>query len=166
MAGISWLPDARSIVYVSQLDHQLHVIDLVTKSTRKITDESKIVPVFSVSPDGRWVVYQSSLAGNMDLRAVPVGGGSSRVVVATPHQDYHPVFSPSGNWLYFQPDHKNLYRVPGPAQNWRQANPERVTNFPESGLLIEDLQMSPDGRRLLYSRGHVTGDIWLIEIGK
>jgi Tol biopolymer transport system component/DNA-binding winged helix-turn-helix (wHTH) protein len=165
-AGISWLPNARSIVYLSQLDRQLHIIDLVTKSTRKITDESKIVPVFGVSPDGRWVVYQSSLAGNMDLRAVPVGGGSSRAVVATPHQDYHPVFSPSGNWLYFQPDHKNLYRVPGPAQNWRQANPERVTNFPESGLLIEDFQMSPDGHRLLYSRGHVTGDIWLIEIGK
>ncbi len=81
-------------------------------------------------------------------------------------QDYHPSISPSGKWLYFQPDHKNLYRVPGPAQDWRKAEPEKVTNFPESGLLLEDIQVSRDGRRVLYSRGRITGDIWLMNFGK
>jgi len=66
----------------------------------------------------------------------------------------------------FHLDHKNIWRVPGPAQNWRQAEPEKVTNFPESGLLLEDPQISRDGLKLLYSRGRITGDIWIMSLGK
>ena len=104
--------------------------------------------------------------GNVDIRAVPVEGGESISVVATPRQDFHPIISPSGKWLYFQLDHKNLYRVPGPTQNWRKAAPEKVTNFPESGLFIEDPQFSRDGRQLLYSRRSNTGDIWVMSLNQ
>jgi len=164
--GGSWLPDGRALVYFSFADRQLYFFDLVTKSERRLTDEPSIMPVTAISPDGEWVVYQSTQAGNVDIRAVPFAGGPSRPVVATPHQDYHPFVSPSGRWLYFQPDHKNLYRVPGPAQHWRPAEPEKVTTFPESGLFLEDFQISRDGRWLLYSRGHITGDIWIMKLSQ
>jgi len=85
-----------------------------------------------------------------------------RVVVATPGEDYHPFFSPSGRWLYFEPNHKNLFRVPGPGQQWRQAPPQQVTHFPESGLSLEDPQISPDGRQLGFARGRTTGDVWIL----
>jgi Tol biopolymer transport system component len=124
------------------------------------------MPIVAVSPDGKWVVYQSTQNGNVDLRAVEIGGGPSRPVVTTPHQDYHPFISPSGRWVYFHLDHKNLWRVPGPAQDWRQAAPERITDFPESGLFLEDIQISRDGTQLLYSRGHITGDVWILNLGK
>lgn len=52
------------------------------------------------------------------------------------------------------------------ARNWRHAEPEKVTNFPESGLLLEDPQISRDGLKLLYSRGRITGDIWIMSLGK
>ena len=119
--------------------------------------------IIAVSPDGKWVVYQSTTSGNVDLRAVPMEGGPSRVVVATPHQDFHPIFSPSGKWLYFHLDHKNLWRVPGPAQGWRAAEPEKATQFPEQGMMfLEDFQFSRDGQRLAYSRGKITGNIWVM----
>ena len=102
----------------------------------------------------------------MDIRAVPFEGGESRAVVSLPSQDYHPSFSPSGKWLYFQKDHKNLYRVPGPAQGWRQAPPEKMTQFPESGLMIEDPKFSPDGRMLIYSHGRISADIWVMTLPK
>ena len=60
------------------------------------------------------------------------------VVVTAPFDAYHPFFSPSNRWLYFQPEHKNLYRVPGPAQNWATAPPEKVTDFSGIDLYIED----------------------------
>ena len=120
----------------------------------------------AVKIDGKWIAYQSTMSGNVDVRAVPFEGGESRAVVATPHYDVHPFFSPSGRWLYFQRDHKNIYRVPGPAQDWRQAEPEQVTNFPESGLFLEDPQISRDGRQLLYSRGRITGDIWIMNLAR
>jgi Tol biopolymer transport system component len=88
-------------------------------------------------------------------------------VVASPTQDYHPSVSPSGRWVYYLPDHKNLYRVPGPAQNWRAAAPEKVTNLTLTPIsYIENPQVSRDGRRLVYARGRITSDVWLMTVGK
>jgi serine/threonine protein kinase len=161
----AWMPDGRALIYFSWVDRQIYVFDLDANSARRLTDEPKIVHLFAVSADGKWVVFQTLQDGNIDLKTVPIEGGETRTVVATPHQDYHPSLSPSGRWLYFQPDHKNLYRVPGPAQGWRQAEPQKITNFSESsGMFFEDPQISNDGRQLLYSRGHVTGDIWMMRL--
>ncbi len=164
--NIFWVADGRSIVYFSPVDRQLYVFNLADNTARRLTNEPDVVAIFTNSPDGKWVIYQTLQSGNVDLKAIPIDGGETRTVVATPHQDYHPSVSPSGRWLYVQLDHKNLYRVPGPAQNWRPMEPEKITNFPESGLFLEDPQISHDGRQLLYSHGHVTGDIWLMRFGK
>lgn len=162
----AWMPDGHAIVGSSRATRQHVLIDLATKQQRPITNEEGVVQVVTVSPDGKWIAYQTNLSGNLDVRVAPVAGGESRVAVATPRSDFHPFFSPSGRWLYFQPDHKNIYRVPGPAQDWRQAEPEKITDFPESGLFLEDPQISRDGRWLLYSRGRITGDIWIMNLGK
>lgn len=167
--GISngvWMPDSRGFLYVNMAERKLFYLDVNTKTSKELFSDAGIMPIFAVSPDGKWIVYQSTSSGNADIRAVPFAGGESRVVAATPRQDYHPSFSPSGKWLYFQPDHKNLLRVPGPAQNWRLAAPEKVTQFPESGLMIENPHLSPDGKLLLYSRGRMTADIWVMTVPK
>jgi serine/threonine protein kinase len=164
-----WAPSGLAIAYGSVVEghqNQLYMLEFATKGVRRVTNEPGVVPILTFSPDGKWLIYQSNRSGNIDLRAVPVEGGEPRVVVATTHQDYHPFVSPSGKWLYFQLDHKNIYRVPGPAQDWRKAEPEKVTSFPESGLFIEDPQLSFDGRMLLYSHGRITGDIWIMNLGK
>ncbi len=161
-----WMPDGRGIVYLSALDRQLYLYDVLAKSARPLTKDESIPGMFTISADGQWVVYQSTMKTTIDVRAVQTSGGPSRVIVETPREDNHPFISPSGKWLYFQPDHKNLYRVPGPAQGWQQAEPERVTNFPESGLFLEDPQISRDGRWLLYSRARITGDIWIMKLGQ
>jgi eukaryotic-like serine/threonine-protein kinase len=164
-----WMPSGRAIGFGSVVNgnqNQINIYDVSTGNARQLTNEPGVVPIYAFSPDGKWLIYQSNPNGNIDLRAIPVEGGESRIVVGTPHQDYHPSVSPSGNWLYFQLDHKNIYRVPGPAQNWRQTEPQKVTNFPESGLFLEDPQISRDGRQLIYSRGRITGDLWLINLGK
>jgi Tol biopolymer transport system component len=164
-----WLPDGRAVVYGAVTDgrqNQLFIFDLATKTARRVTNEAGVVPIATVSLDGKWLIHQSNASGNIDLHAVSLEDGTSRIVVATSHQDYHPFVSPSGKWLYFQLDHKNIYRVPGPAEGWRKAEPEKVTNFPESGLFLEDPQISRDGRQLLYSHGRITGDIWIMNLGK
>ena len=65
------------------------------------------------------------------------------------------------------PDHENLYRVPGPAQDWRSAAPEKVTDFTLTFTsFIENPQLSRDGTQLAYSRGRIASDIWLMTMGK
>jgi eukaryotic-like serine/threonine-protein kinase len=164
-SGCGWLPDGRQLAYFSLSDRQIHVVDLSSKQTRRVTDEPGIFDHICVSPDGKWIVYRSTAEPEVDLRAISIDGGPSHPIPSTLGKDAHPFFSPSGRWLYFQPDHKNLYRVPGPAQGWRATAPERVTDFPSSGLYLEDPQASPDGRELIFARGLTRGDVWVMEFG-
>ena len=161
--NMAWTGDSKGIVYFSYNDRQLYFIDITSGASHQITNEPGVMPIFVVSVDSKLVVYQSLASGTVDIKTVPVEGGVSQVVVATPKNDYHPFVSPSGRWLYFQPDHKNVLRVPGAGQGWRSAVPEEVTEFPESGLFLDDPQISGDGRHLLYTHGHLTGDIWLLK---
>ncbi|MEP7148133.1 MAG: protein kinase [Acidobacteriota bacterium] len=163
---VGWMPDGRSFTYYSFGDGQLYLYDLQSKSAKQITNEEGVYAKGIPSPDGKWVAFMSIATGNMDIRAVPIEGGESISVVATSRQDFHPVFSPSGKWLYFQLDHKNIYRVPGPAQAWRKSEPEKVTDFPESGLFLENPQISSNGRKLIYSKRRTGGDIWLLTLNK
>ena len=71
----------------------------------------------------------------------------------------HPFYSPDGRWIYVQPSHLNIYRMPasgGPLQ--------KVTNFREGGLFLEEPTISPDGRWLLYSRSNGGSSLWLLKI--
>jgi Tol biopolymer transport system component len=161
-ALFTWMPDARRIVRVGA-NRRLNVLDLETRAERTLADEPGIMPVVTVSPDGGWVVYQCVVGATVDLHAVPADGGAVRAIVASPAQDYHPWISASGLWLYYMPDHKNLYRVPGPAQDWREAPPERITDFHLTPFdFIENPQLTRDGRALAYSRGRITSDLWLL----
>jgi TolB protein len=163
-----WLPDGSGLVYQTFLKNSIFVYDLASRSSRPIATQPDVVTMPTPSPDAKWIVYQSTSkeVGNVDVHAVGLNGGQPRVVVSTRRQDLHPFFSPSGRWVYFQPDHKNLYRVPGPAQDWQRADPVKITNFPDSERFIEDPQISRDGKQLLYSRGRTTGDIWILTRSK
>ncbi len=164
--SFQWMPDGRRIVHFSWADQDFHVLNLETKLSRPLTDEPRAMQILALSADGAWLVYQSTIAGSVDLHAVPTSGGPARVVVASSHLSYHPFLSPSGRWVYYFRDHKDLYRVPGPAQRWRRAEPEKVTDFRlKSGEFLEDPQLSADGRHLLYAHGRLTGDIWLLDLG-
>jgi Tol biopolymer transport system component len=160
----TWMPDGRGIVHVGP-GRQLYLLDLASGSERPLTNEPGVMPIVAISPDGNWIIYQCVVGATVDLHAVPTAGGEARTVVDSPFQDYHPTLSASGRWVYYLPDHRNLYRVPGPAQNWRTATPEQVTNLPLTPVsFIENPQISRDGRTLAYSRGRITSDIWLASI--
>lgn len=161
-----WQRDGSSFTYFSFEDGQVYLYDMPSKSARQLTSEDGVYGKGVPSPDGKWVAFMSIATGNMDIKAVSIDGGESISVVSTARQDFHPVFSPSGKWLYFQLDHKNIFRVPGPAQAWRKAEPEKVTDFPESGLFLEDPHITTDGGKLIFSRRRTAGDIWLLALNK
>jgi Tol biopolymer transport system component/serine/threonine protein kinase len=162
----TWMPDGRGIIHTGP-GRQLYLLDLATRTERKLTDEAGIMPVVAVSPDGKWVVYQCVAGATIDLHAIPVEGGPARILTANIQQDYHPSVSASGRWVYYLPDHKNLYRIPGPAQDWRKAPPEKVIDFQLTpASFVENPQLSRDGTRLAYSRGRITSDIWLMTISR
>ena len=73
----------------------------------------------------------------------------------------HAFYSRDGRKIYFQPSHRNIYWMPaggGPVHP--------VTNFPESGLFIEEPTLSPDGRYLAYCRSNGGSSLWRLTIGE
>lgn len=163
---MAWMPDGKSILF--HRDRGLYrclLADGAIETVRESVDAK--LHSFEVSPDAAWLAYGSS-EGRDDLdlwRLSLVGGGDAQRILSTPRNESHPLFSPSGRWLYFTQDHKNLYRVPGPAQGWASAVPERMTTFAEdSTTYLEDPHLSADGKRLIYARGAITGDLWLLDL--
>jgi Tol biopolymer transport system component len=156
-----WLSDRKMLI---QRGETLLRLDPATGATEPFPG-AKARTLLSVDRTGQWLAYQSSEGGEMNIMAVPVAGGTPRLVSTGGFDGYHPLFSPSGRWLYFQPGHKNLYRVPGPAQGWATAAPQKVTDFSGLDLYIEDPKISLDGSRLFYTRGRRTGDIYILHLG-
>ena len=154
-----WMPDGKSLLISRGKD----VVRLDLASGRLVPiPGSNGSTLFIVDPSGQWVASQASRDFMMALEVVPISGGTPRKVVDVKYGGYHPSFSPSGRWLYFQPNHKNLFRIPGPAQDWKTAEPEKVTDFTGVDLYIEDPKISRDGKKLFYTRGRRTGDIVIL----
>jgi hypothetical protein len=112
---------------------------------------------------GEWVAFDTTDGGLAHLAAIRLGSGTPPVVVETVYEAFHPFFSPSNRWIYFQRNHKNIYRVPGPAQDWRKQAPEKVTDFTGPDLYIDGPKTSADGSRLFYARGRTTGGIVIVQ---
>ncbi len=159
---MAWLPDGKALI---QRGDSLMRLDLATGTTTAPIAGAKVQTLLSVDRQGQWLAYQSSERGRLGLAAIPVAGGTPRVVPSGPYETYHPFFSPSGRWVYFQPAHKNLFRVPGPAQAWASAPPQQVTDFAGFDLYIENPRISRDGSKLFYTRGRRTGDIFILHLG-
>ncbi len=156
-----WLPDRKAIV---QRGQSMVRLDLDSGVTTPVT-QGKVITLLAADREGKWLAYQTSEGSAMRLAAMPVTGGPSRLVSTAGYDAYHPLFSPSGRWIYFQPAHKNLYRVPGPAQDWATADPQKVTDFSGHDLYIENPRITRDGSKLFYTRGRRTGDIFILRLG-
>jgi Tol biopolymer transport system component len=159
----AWLPDGAGVLAIR--DDRIVRIDLATGSAVPVEGASTGT-WFAVDRSGRWIALQTERAGKITIAAVPVAGGELRVVVEPALGGHHPFFSPSGNWLYFQPNHKNIFRVPGPAQDWKTAAPQEVTDFSGVDLYLEDPRISRDGKKLFFTRGRRSGDILILRSAK
>jgi len=89
-----------------------------------------------------------------------VDGGTETVLTSGYERMRHVFYSPDGRWIYVQPSHRNIFRMPAEGGAL-----QRVTNFPESGLFLEEPALSPDGRHLAYCRSHGGSSVWLLTLG-
>lgn len=158
---VNWSPDSRSLAFYDSGTREVKSIDLSSRAVRLLANEGTIRTLHKFSADGKWMVYQAiGKRGITEVRAVAVGDTKSRLLVESANENGHPFFFHDGRWLYFQREHKNMFRVPGPAQNWQSAPPQQVTFFPESNLYLEQPQLSRDGRYFYFSRRNALSDLW------
>jgi len=159
----AWLPDGKHILIQEQ--NGLIRFDLASGAAAPLAGADSRT-LFTLDPSGGWIAFQRPEGEKLQIAAIPSTGGTRQLVATGPYDGYHPLFSPSGRWVYFQPDHKNLFRVPGPGQNWAVVAPERVTDFSGVDLYMEDPKISRDGKTLFYTRGRRTGDVFILNLSR
>jgi len=163
MFPCAFSPDGRRMVF-AQLEgrfNQLFLLDMESRQSQQLTHSRSHKYDAAWSPDGRWIAFSANAGAGIGQQAwrIPSAGGQEDVLTSTSERIRHLSYSPDGAWLYLQPSHKNIYRIPasgGPLQ--------QVTQFAESGLFLEEPMLSPDGRHLVYNRGRGGSSLWMLTI--
>jgi serine/threonine protein kinase/Tol biopolymer transport system component len=112
-----------------------------------VTTGNQVIENLSVSPDGRWLAFDSDRGGLQQIyRTAP--GGSVQQLTAGPHPAFHPDISPDGRevaYHAFQDGTRQVFVVSAGG-----GTPTQVTSGTEDDRTPD---WSPDGRSLVFSRG-------------
>lgn len=156
--GLAWTPDGR-IVYRSIAGGTPNIWIVATDGTgnKQLTADAHNNGDPAVSPDGRYVVWESDRAGLFNIWRMDIDGSNYKQITAGPGE-WFPQFSPDGNWL--------VYRVWSPGLSnslWKTpldgGAAVRLTD--EIGFLPT---ISPDGKLIACNYRNEASTKWQIAI--
>jgi len=158
-------PDGLTVTYpmMSNGFFQLFAFNIVTRQSKQITFTAGDKYGANLSPDGRWMIYSSNAGGTVQVWKMPASGGTPEQMTKGNDRVRHMFYSRDGRWIYFQPNHRNIYRMPSTGGAVQQ-----VTHFVDPTEYVEEPTISPDGRYLYYTRSNGGSSLWLLtfDIGK
>jgi len=161
LQGGTFTNDGRQVLfnYRTEQGQQAFALDVATGEKRLLLDVPADVYDARYSPDGRQIGFQSNASGSIQIWLVAASGGEPVRLTEGQDRIRHFSFSPDGRHVYFQPNHQNIYRIPTAG-----GAVEQVTHFDPSGLFIEEPDLSPDGRFLVYCRSNGGSSLWLLTL--
>jgi Tol biopolymer transport system component len=66
-----------------------------------LTSGNQIIEAMKLSPDGKWLFYDSTLHGSADIFRMPAGGGAVERLTSHPSHEFAPAVSPDGRLLAY-----------------------------------------------------------------
>ena len=156
-------PDGRYLIFETNRSKsnltEIWRMDLDGGNLKQLTRSGSEQP--HVSPDGRWVVFQSWGEWGLTLWKVSIDGGEP--VHLTDYLSSDPVFSLDGNWIAF-----NYYDEEVTPKRSRNAvipsagGVRPVKLFDRPNFRYQHVQWTPDGRHLSYiGPPAIPSNIWL-----
>jgi len=127
-------------------ENYIYRIDLDGANLKQLTEgKHDVAP--SISPDGRWVIFNRFKDNKTFLMKVSSDGGPATQL--TDYQSMYPSVSPDGKWIacfYFaaQGQPRSLALVP-----FEGGQPAKFFPFPEDSL-PRSFQWAPDGRAIFF----------------
>ncbi len=98
--GIAWTPDGRIIYSSAQTGAvEIWIMNADGSEARPLTSDKILKLVPTVSPDGRYIVYTSTLNGG-ELIRINIDGGYPHVLTKSNGAD-NPDVSPDGTWVIY-----------------------------------------------------------------
>jgi len=111
----------------------------------QVTTGNQTVESMALSPDARWLYYDSDRSGNADIYRMPPGGGEPQQLTTNPADDFSPNVSRDGRWVAFHSlrfGTRDIFVMPAEG-----GEEQRVTDDPGEE---RNAMWSPDGRSLSY----------------
>jgi serine/threonine-protein kinase len=151
----SWTPDGRTLLLAVFRSFRNQAIGSVTPPDTNVQilldgDYAQLDP--QVSPEGRWLAYQSDETGRFEVYVRPYPNlNAGRWLVSTAGGT-SPRWSPDGRELFYY-DGEAIARVPVAAKGATLALGRSTRLFavkPFGGRLGPDFDVSPDGQRFLF----------------
>jgi Tol biopolymer transport system component len=160
-------PDGRQLAYSKYTrDFNIWMVRLSAtgsvsaRSAVPITQGNQASELVRLSPDGKWLLYDSDLNGNGDLFIVPSDGGTPRQLTNDPADDLNASWSPDGSEIAFhsfRTGNRDVFTINADGTGLAQVTTDTVSDrFAIWG---------PDENTLAYSRGDGSEKDWdLVEI--
>jgi serine/threonine-protein kinase len=106
-----------------------------------------------VSPDGRWLAYESDSSGQPEIYARPFPGVSAGQWLVSSGGGRRPLWAPNGRELFYENPTGAIMAVPVDASgpSWRSGNPMRIIDrgYLSLGGGVRNFDISRDGQRFL-----------------
>src|SRR5262249_50993439 len=119
---------------------------LTAANATAVTRGSQVIQGIRVSPDKRWIVYDSDLRGHSDLYRLPIDGGAPEALLTDSVDEFAPDLSPDGTTIVFHSFRSGTRDIETKALNGGPI--EQVTHTPAQESYPK---WSPDGRAILFS---------------
>ncbi len=129
---------------------------VTTAAATRVTGANENIENFSLSPDDKWLLYDSDLSGNMDIFRLSLAGGQTEQLTTDPSDDFAPEESPDGKEVAFHSWRSGsrdvfVMRLDG-------GGVQQVTHTPRQEALPV---WSPDGNALAFTDLAQDG-IWIV----
>ncbi|HEX9562937.1 MAG TPA: hypothetical protein VF981_03170 [Gemmatimonadaceae bacterium] len=160
---LQWTPDGRSVTFgIDGAVAQVRIMPVDGREQRILSfaDYNSSQP--RVSPDGRWVLFQSDRSGNEDIWVVPTAGGDPRPVTTGALADNQGKWSPDSRWIVFASNRgtsSDLYVVADTG-----GTPRLLVDWSDTDEGAP--HVAPDGRTVAFlsNREARTTDLWTVPI--
>jgi serine/threonine-protein kinase len=125
------------------------------RDAKPVTSGSQQIESFAVSPDGRWLVFDSNRNGNQDIWRMPLDRSAPpELLSAGPEDEFQPSYSADGSLVGFHATRsgsaRDLYVIPAKGGQRTRIEVRTPNNLAP--------QFSPDGRSVLYSEWAARGE--------
>jgi len=100
-SGLSWTPDGK-LVYstIASGNADIWIVNADGTGSRQLTNDPAVDTGPEVSPDGRYIVFQSTRSGRNNLWRMDFDGGNLKQLTSG-GDDAIPNFSPDGKWVIY-----------------------------------------------------------------
>ncbi len=144
--------DATRLAYsVYRYDQNIWSIPIPRRGTVSVSEAQPVtlgtqaIEGISVSPDGRWLLYDSNRSGNQDIYRLDLSDGSPEQLTTHPADDFLPAWSPNGREIVFYSFRHGSRDIH--VMNANGSALQRLTDHPAQERYPD---WSPDGNSIVY----------------